>query len=175
MGWALMCSPMMNSMRARPIPAAGSRHHFSAAPGLARLTIRLVLVAGRSSSASSCVVILAGPSKTRPTSPPAHDTVTRCPSARVEVASTVPTTAGTPSSRLTIAAWEVRPPRLVTTAAARCITGTQSGSVASATRIDPDTNRSPSSGESRRHTSPVAAPLPTDRPSTNCGPWFETS
>jgi len=55
----------------------------------------------------------------------------------VEVASPVPTTAGTPSSRAMIAAWQVRPPRLVTMAAAVFITGSQSGVVESAMRTSP--------------------------------------
>ena len=53
----------------------------------------------------------------------------------------VPTTAGTPSSRAMIAAWQVRPPRLVTMAAARFITGSQSGSVMSATSTSPGCTR----------------------------------
>ena len=42
-----------------------------------------------------------------------------------------------PSSRLTMAAWQVRPPRLVTMAAAFFMIGSQSGSVLSVTRISP--------------------------------------
>ncbi len=42
-----------------------------------------------------------------------------------------------PSSRLTIAAWHVRPPRLVTMAAAIFMAGSQSGSVMSATSTSP--------------------------------------
>ena len=53
------------------------------------------------------------------------------------VPSPVPTTAGMPSSRATIAAWQVRPPRLVTMAAAVFITGSQSGVVVSATSTSP--------------------------------------
>ena len=49
----------------------------------------------------------------------------------------VPTTAGTPSSRLTMAAWQVRPPRLVTMAAAFFMVGSQSGSVLSVTSTSP--------------------------------------
>ena len=49
----------------------------------------------------------------------------------------VPTTQGTPSSRLTMAAWQVRPPRLVTIAAAIFMVGSQSGSVMSATSTSP--------------------------------------
>ena len=49
----------------------------------------------------------------------------------------VPTTQGMPSSRLTIAACAVLPPRSVTIAAARFIAGTKSGVVISATRTSP--------------------------------------
>ena len=49
----------------------------------------------------------------------------------------VPTTHGTRSSRLTIAAWQVMPPPSVTSAAARRMAGTQSGVVMRATRISP--------------------------------------
>ena len=63
------------------------------------------------------------------------DLVRRRASARV--ASPQPTTAGMPSSRAMIAAWQVRPPRLVTIAAARFMTGSQSGSVMSATSTSP--------------------------------------
>ena len=49
----------------------------------------------------------------------------------------VPTTQGMPSSRDTIAAWQVRPPSSVTTAAARLSTGSQSGSVIRATSTSP--------------------------------------
>jgi len=52
----------------------------------------------------------------------------------------VPTIAGSPSSRLTIAAWQVRPPRLVMIAEAFFMAGSQSGSVLSATRISPSLN-----------------------------------
>ena len=52
----------------------------------------------------------------------------------------VPTTAGTPSSRATIAACDVRPPRSVTMPAAVFMTGSQSGSVISVTRISPGWN-----------------------------------
>ncbi len=48
-----------------------------------------------------------------------------------------PTTAGMPSSRAMMAAWQVRPPRFVTIAEARFITGSQSGSVMSATSTSP--------------------------------------
>ena len=53
------------------------------------------------------------------------------------MAFSVPTTHGTPSSRLTMAAWQVRPPRLVTMARAIFIVGSQSGSVMSATSTSP--------------------------------------
>ena len=53
------------------------------------------------------------------------------------MASPQPTTAGMPSSRAMIAAWQVRPPRLVTMALARFITGSQLGSVMSVTSTSP--------------------------------------
>ena len=56
--------------------------------------------------------------------------MTRWPVCSVSVAVSLPTTAGTPSSRATIAAWQVRPPRSVTIAPAVFITGSQSGLVA---------------------------------------------
>jgi hypothetical protein len=59
--------------------------------------------------------------------------VTIRPSWRRRVARPVPTMAGRPSSRLTIAACEVRPPWSVTIAAARFMIGTQSGSVMAVT------------------------------------------
>ena len=49
----------------------------------------------------------------------------------------VPTTAGMPNSRATMAAWQVRPPRLVTMAAARFMIGSQSGVVLSVTSTSP--------------------------------------
>jgi hypothetical protein len=42
-----------------------------------------------------------------------------------------------PSSRAMIAAWQVRPPRLVTMAEARFMIGSQSGSVMSVTSTSP--------------------------------------
>ena len=53
------------------------------------------------------------------------------------VAFSVPTIQGTPSSLLTIAAWQVFPPRFVTIADAIFIAGTQSGVVISVTRTSP--------------------------------------
>jgi len=49
-------------------------------------------------------------------SPSAQDTVTSAPSWMASVALPQPTTAGMPSSLAMIAAWQVRPPRLVTMA-----------------------------------------------------------
>ena len=48
-----------------------------------------------------------------------------------------PTMQGMPNSRDTMAAWQVRPPRLVTMAAAIFMMGSQSGSVMSVTRTSP--------------------------------------
>ncbi len=53
------------------------------------------------------------------------------------MASTVPTTAGIPSSRLTMAACEVLPPWSVTMAAAIFMTGSQSGVVLTDTKTSP--------------------------------------
>jgi hypothetical protein len=52
-----------------------------------------------------------------------------------------------PSSRAMIAAWQVRPPRLVTIAAARFITGSQSGSVISVTSTSPGCTRAISAAD----------------------------
>ena len=60
---------------------------------------------------------------TKPASPCAHETVTVAPDATAVVASPVPTTAGIPSSLAMMAAWHVRPPRLVTIAAAVALAG----------------------------------------------------
>ena len=57
------------------------------------------------------------------------------------VASPVPTTHGMPSSRETIAAWQVMPPESVTIAAARRMSGTQSGEVMCVTSTSPSRSR----------------------------------
>ena len=127
----------MNSMRAKPTPSLGSNEVLNATSGLPMLTIRCV--AGRPRLDRSVVVFSNGmrPAYTWPTSPSAQETVTSSPVRIDSVALSQPTTAGMPSSRATMAAWQVRPPRLVTTAAAIFITVPQSGMVASATRISP--------------------------------------
>ena len=68
------------------------------------------------------------------------------------VAVFVPTTAGVPSSLLTIAAWQVIPPSSVTMAATFRIAGTMSGLVIRVTRISPS------------FTAPVSFDIPDDRP-----------
>ena len=83
----------------------------------------------------------------------------------------VPTIAGRPSSRLTIAACEVRPPWSVTIAAARFMIGTQSGSVISVTRTEPSTKRSMSFGLSMTQTRPATTASPIDRPVTSLRPF----
>ena len=73
-----------------------------------------------------------------------------------------------PSSRETIAAWQVIPPVSVTTAPARRSSGTQSGVVVGATRISPSPMLAPAgsmtirAGPSAR---PGAAPSPRRRSS----------
>ena len=80
----------------------------------------------------------------------------------------VPTTAGTPSSRLTIAAWLVGPPWSVTMPAARFMIGTQSGSVISVTRMAPSRKFSMSAALRITHAVPCAmeSPIAAPRAST---------
>ena len=61
-----------------------------------------------------------------------------------------------PSSRAMIAAWQVRPPRLVTMAEARFITGSQFGSVMSVTSTSPALTRSISEASLTMRTWPGA-------------------
>ena len=68
-----------------------------------------------------------------------------------------------------IAAWQVRPPRLVTIAAAVFITGSQSGVVMSATRTSPGLKSESWVRSSIRRHSPAAIFSPTERPSTSTG------
>jgi hypothetical protein len=82
----------------------------------------------------------------------------------------VPTTAGMPSSRAIIAAWQVRPPRLVTIAEARFMIGSHSGSVMSATNTSPGTNALIASMVSSTRASPAPIFWPIARPSTSTGP-----
>jgi len=82
----------------------------------------------------------------------------------------VPTTHGTPSSRDTIAAWQVMPPPSVIRAAARRIAGTQSGLVIAATSTSPSCSRSCWSGEPSTRTGPLARPCEAFSPvSSTCG------
>jgi hypothetical protein len=104
-------------------------------------------------------------------SPSAHETVTLAPSATVVVASPQPTTAGMPSSRAMIAAWHVRPPRLVTMAAARFITGSQSGSVMSVTSTSPGFTRSISAADFTNRTTPCPTFCPIARPLASTFDW----
>ena len=82
---------------------------------------------------------------------------------------------GTPSSRLTIAAWQVVPPLSVTSAPARRITGTQSGFVIGATRISPPSSSRPSLGERRTRTLPDTRPGAAASPVTSAGPSSVTA
>ncbi len=105
-----------------------------------------------------------------PVSPSAQETVTSSPSERASVASPVPTTAGIPSSRAMMAAWQVRPPRLVTMAEARFMIGSQSGSVMSATRTSPVLKAAIWSIAVRMRTLPAPMRWPMARPSTSTRP-----
>ena len=69
-----------------------------------------------------------------------------------------------------IAAWQVRPPRLVTIAAAVFMTGSQSGVVVSATSTSPGWKSARCVRFSIRLTAPEAIFSPTDRPSASISP-----
>ena len=100
----------------------------------------------------------------RPSSPSAQDTVTDWPSLSRLVPSPVPTTAGMPSSRAMMAAWQVRPPRLVTMAEARFMTGSQLGSVMSVTSTSPGWTLSISETSATMRTGPEPIFWPMARP-----------
>jgi len=68
-----------------------------------------------------------------------------------------------------IAAWQVRPPRLVTIAEARFMIGSQSGSVMSATSTSPGLKVCMSSSEVSTRTGPAPIFWPIARPSTRTG------
>ncbi|MCY1210753.1 hypothetical protein D3C87_1357290 [compost metagenome] len=106
----------------------------------------------------------------KPVSPSAQLTVTSVPSLSRSVASPQPTTAGMPSSRAMMAAWQVRPPRLVTMAAARFITGSQLGSVMSVTSTSPACTWSISLMLCTMRTAPVPIFWPMARPSASTAP-----
>ena len=107
----------------------------------------------------------------KPVSPSEQATVTSAPSCSLSVASPQPTTAGMPSSRAMMAAWQVRPPRLVTIAPARFITGSQFGSVMSVTRMSPGCTRSISAIDDTTRTGPVPIFWPIARPSASTALW----
>ena len=65
-----------------------------------------------------------------------------------------------------IAAWQVRPPRLVTMAAACFMTGSQSGSVMSVTSTSPGSTRAISLASMTSRTGPMPTRLPIARPET---------
>ena len=69
-----------------------------------------------------------------------------------------------------IDAWQVRPPRLVTIAAAVFMTGSQSGVVVSATSTCPGLNSLSCVRFSMRFTAPEAIRSPTERPSVRISP-----
>ena len=93
------------------------------------------------------------------------------PSAIILVAFRVPTTHGTPSSRDTMAAWQVIPPSSVTIAAARVIAGTMSGVVIVVTRTSPARSSSISAALSRSRATPPAIPGLAPNPRTSGASW----
>ncbi len=162
------CTPMerlmMNSSRASPTPRLGRPAKSKARSGLATFSISATDSAGIDSTGMDCSSNSSAPRYTLPASPSAQDTVTSSPSMMVFVASPQPTTAGMPSSRAMMAAWQVRPPRLVTIAAERFITGSQSGSVMSATSTSPGCTRAISATERITRAGPAPMRAPMARP-----------
>ena len=69
-----------------------------------------------------------------------------------------------------MAAWQVRPPRLVTTAEAIFITVPQSGMVVSATSTSPGWKRPSCETSSMTRALPAATLVPTARPLTRSSP-----
>ena len=137
---------MMNSSRARPTPSFGSCANSKASSGLP--TFIMILVghrrhARRAATSTTSIVEQAVVDVAGVALGAGHRDLRAVASAPA-VASPQPTTAGMPSSRAMIAAWQVRPPRLVTIAAARFITGSQSGSVMSVTSTSPGLHACPS-------------------------------
>ena len=153
------------------MPSTGSVHQLSAAAGLATLSMMFVSVSGSASRSRSVVSYSSRPSYTYPSLPSTQESVTSCPSVSASVAVPVPMTAGMPSSRLTMAAWEVRPPWSVTMPAAFLRIGPQSGSVISVTRIPPSSKRSISSALWMICTGPSAIDWPMLSPVTSRSPF----
>ncbi len=170
LGWMPIWRLMMNSSRARPTPALGSCAKENACSGVPTFIMILVGMSGIDDSSVSSTVKSRMPSYTRPVSPSAQETVTSRPSVSSRVPLPVPTTAGMPSSRAMIAAWQVRPPRLVTMAEARFMIGSQSGSVMSATSTSPSLNSCIWSIEVITRAAPAPIFWPIARPSTTTSP-----
>src|SRR4051794_28307361 len=97
-------------------------------------------------------------SRSRRTSPVAPSTCTRAPSGITRVATSAPTTAGSPYSRATTAAWQRMPPVSVTRPASDGKSGVQAGVVVVHTRTSPLETRPKSSGPRTTRASPVATP-----------------
>ncbi len=134
----------MCSIRRRPTPSAPVAAARSAASGMETFTFTSVAVIGltgvcgrASSTGSNSSADSASSSAPRRTVPLSPSIVTSCPFSSSRVPVPVPTTAGTPSSRETMAAWLVMPPSSVMMPDARFIAGTMSGMVISVTRMSP--------------------------------------
>src|SRR4029453_9787130 len=93
----------------------------------------------------------------RYTSPLVPSTVMVWPVWMAVVPVSVPTTAGTPNSRATIAVWQSRPPVAVTMAPATENTGTQGGSVISHTMTSPSSRLVASLSDRTTRAVPVEA------------------
>ena len=167
-------SRIISSARSSPTPSTGRAAAWSTCEGSDRLTSRRVAVAGGSPPAATPVAgaaasgaAIRSPSSTTPL--PAS-TVTSSPSRSVSVAEPVPTRQGMPSSRETIAAWQVIPPESVTIAAARRISGTQSGVVMCATRTSLPLSSPASASEVTTRARPEAQPGAAPRPRSSTRP-----
>src|SRR5215212_7489827 len=98
------------------------------------------------------------------TVPAVPSTRTRSPVFNRIVASPQPTTAGIPSSRATIAAWDNGAPTSVTTAAARGKSGVQPTLVTVVTNTSPDLNADPSTTSASTRTGASTMPEEPGKP-----------
>ena len=151
----------MNSVRASPTPALGSAASENARLGSPTISITRVRV-----SAIGCRVDTLRDERKRA----GIDMSVRALGAadgdlvagpQVAVACPVPTMQGRPNSRETMAACAVRPPLSVTIAATRRMTGSQSGSVMSATRTSPGCTVDRAAASRTTRTRPTAIFSPT--------------
>jgi hypothetical protein len=90
----------------------------------------------------------------------------------IRVAISVPTTAGSPYSRATTAAWQRIPPVSVTNAASDGNNGVQAGVVVVQIRTSPPETRPKSSGLATTRAMPVAVPDEAAVPTMRSPSWL---